>query len=340
MTMRRIWIHGVLVIGLAIITCSTVGAAFVDVAEFDGLILGPIDDQNGWFADDLSSEVALDPADLGNQVLSIPTSSTFLFHTAIIPEGEARMLFFRFRYEDQLSVSFGMSESVFPDQFGNFEPELSLTSSNDNLRINDDGTYDDLTELEPGQWYNCWLYIDNGADVTSVWLHECSNEPAAAADQLMIDGRTEFPFRQGTANDLRNIFIKTGGGDGVAGPLLLDDIALTNIDALDLSNPIAPVSHAAMQTSQLQLLGAVPNPFNPSTRLSFEIVSSGHTRLKVFDAAGRLVKTLVDEHRDTGRHEVIWDGRDGAGRMSSAGVYLYRLEAAGLFETKRMTLVK
>ena len=231
------------VVGIAAVVSAGTGLAFVDVAEFDGLVLGPIAGQNGWFAADLSSEVVLDPADFDNQVLSVLTASTFLFHTTVIPEGEARTLFLRFRYEDQLNVSFGVSESTFPDQFGNFEPELSLTSTNDNLRVNDGGTYSDLTELEPGEWYNCWLYIDNGADVTSVWLHDREGEAATAADQLEIDGRTEFPFRQGTINDLRNIFIKTGGGDGVAGPLLMDDIALKNSDVLDLSYPTETASH-------------------------------------------------------------------------------------------------
>jgi flagellar hook assembly protein FlgD len=66
----------------------------------------------------------------------------------------------------------------------------------------------------------------------------------------------------------------------------------------------------------------------------------GYTRLKVYDAAGHLVVTLVDEYREAGGHQVIWDGRDHAGRMSSAGVYLYRLEAGSFSETKRMVLIK
>ncbi len=88
------------------------------------------------------------------------------------------------------------------------------------------------------------------------------------------------------------------------------------------------------------LLGAVPNPFNPSTKLSFDIAAAGHVRLKVYDPAGRLITILVDGHREAGSHDVIWYGQDEKGRMSSAGVYLYRLEVGNYFETKRMTLVK
>ncbi len=88
------------------------------------------------------------------------------------------------------------------------------------------------------------------------------------------------------------------------------------------------------------LLGAVPNPFNPSTKLAFEMASAGHARLRVYDAAGRLVVTLVDEHRSEGQHQVIWNGRDESGRMASTGVYLYRFDTGHFVETKRMTLVK
>jgi flagellar hook assembly protein FlgD len=68
--------------------------------------------------------------------------------------------------------------------------------------------------------------------------------------------------------------------------------------------------------------------------------AAGHASLKVYDTAGRLVTTLVDGHRGTGGHDVIWDGRDHDGRMSAAGVYLYRLETAHDVETMRMVLVK
>jgi len=120
------------------------------------------------------------------------------------------------------------------------------------------------------------------------------------------------------------------------------------ITAVDLagneSGAGSPVSVSGVNDdavpSRNALLGAIPNPFNPHTMLSFEMASVGHARLKVYDAAGRLVVVLVDESRGVGRHEVTWDGRDNAGRMSAAGVYLYRLELGGFSETKRMVLVK
>ncbi|MCK5502138.1 MAG: T9SS type A sorting domain-containing protein, partial [Tritonibacter mobilis] len=81
-------------------------------------------------------------------------------------------------------------------------------------------------------------------------------------------------------------------------------------------------------------------PFNPTTRLDFEITRSGPVSLKVYDAAGRLVTTLVDESLSAGPHHVIWDGRDSSGRLAAAGIYLYRLETGNFSSTRRMTLIK
>ena len=88
------------------------------------------------------------------------------------------------------------------------------------------------------------------------------------------------------------------------------------------------------------LAEAVPNPFNPSTLLEFEIDRRGPVTLRIYDAAGRLVTTLVDEALPAGLHQATWDGRDATGRAMAAGVYLYRLETAGFSTTRRMTLVK
>ncbi len=88
------------------------------------------------------------------------------------------------------------------------------------------------------------------------------------------------------------------------------------------------------------LAEAVPNPFNPTTLLEFEIVQPGPATLRIYDAAGHLVTTLVDEVLPAGLHQATWNGRDFSGRTMAAGVYLYRLETANFSTTRRMTLVK
>jgi hypothetical protein len=96
----------------------------------------------------------------------------------------------------------------------------------------------------------------------------------------------------------------------------------------------------AFSSSGTLLSDALPNPFDACTVLAFAVPTPGRVRLKVYDAAGRLVVTLVDEHRSAGRHEAVWDGKGADGRMSSPGIYLYRLETGTYSETKTMVLLK
>lgn len=83
-----------------------------------------------------------------------------------------------------------------------------------------------------------------------------------------------------------------------------------------------------------------PNPFNPMTTLRFDLPAATRIKLAIFDARGRLVRTLVEGMTEAGRHEAVWDGRDGAGRSLGSGGYFARLEGGGKVETVRMGLVR
>jgi hypothetical protein len=83
-----------------------------------------------------------------------------------------------------------------------------------------------------------------------------------------------------------------------------------------------------------------PNPFNPVTLINFELASNELVSLKVYDASGKLVRTLVNEVRNAGVHNEEWDGRDNTGALVSSGVYFYRMTAGTFKQTKRMVLLK
>ncbi len=83
-----------------------------------------------------------------------------------------------------------------------------------------------------------------------------------------------------------------------------------------------------------------PNPFNPSTTISFSLRDRGIVSLAVYDVAGRLVRVLIDDVMEAGPRDVTWDGRDNAGRVVASGVYFYRLEAGNFTETKKMVLLR
>jgi hypothetical protein len=84
----------------------------------------------------------------------------------------------------------------------------------------------------------------------------------------------------------------------------------------------------------------VPNPFNPHTEIGFEAPSGGgRATLRIFDVSGRAVRTLTSEAR-FGANTIVWDGTDDGGRAQASGVYLYRLEAPGFSDVRRMVLLR
>jgi predicted outer membrane repeat protein len=83
-----------------------------------------------------------------------------------------------------------------------------------------------------------------------------------------------------------------------------------------------------------------PNPFNPTTTISFILPERTMATLAIYDVGGRLVRMLVDEARDNGLNQATWDGKDAHGNPVSSGVYFYRLTAGSQNLTRKMTLLK
>jgi hypothetical protein len=83
-----------------------------------------------------------------------------------------------------------------------------------------------------------------------------------------------------------------------------------------------------------------PNPFNPSTQIVYQLAGNERVTLVVYDVSGKLVRTLVDQLQPTGAYSVTWDGRDNSGRLSSTGVYFYKLTTGKFTQTRRMVLLK
>lgn len=88
------------------------------------------------------------------------------------------------------------------------------------------------------------------------------------------------------------------------------------------------------------VLRAYPNPFNPSTTVSFSVPTSGNVSLRVFDPHGALVRTLATGRYDAGIHTASWDGLDGAGNPSASGVYFCRLTASSHEASLKLVLIK
>ena len=83
-----------------------------------------------------------------------------------------------------------------------------------------------------------------------------------------------------------------------------------------------------------------PNPFNSSTMISYEIAESAPVRLDIFDLTGQKVRTLVNFVQQPGNYQIMWNGRDTAGRELATGMYLYRLQAGTEVLREKMTLIR
>jgi FlgD Ig-like domain len=87
-------------------------------------------------------------------------------------------------------------------------------------------------------------------------------------------------------------------------------------------------------------LDAVPNPFNPSTMLHYDLPRAGKVRLDIYDVRGARVRTLVKEEQGVGSHRVRWTGIDDRGNAVASGVYLLRLEHPDGVRTQKVALVE
>jgi len=76
------------------------------------------------------------------------------------------------------------------------------------------------------------------------------------------------------------------------------------------------------------------------TKISYSLPEAQDVRLVVYGVDGRLVATLVNETRGAGLHEVIWTGRDDAGKSVASGMYFYRIDAGPYSQVHKMTLMK
>jgi len=83
-----------------------------------------------------------------------------------------------------------------------------------------------------------------------------------------------------------------------------------------------------------------PNPFNPETRIRFEVASTGYTSLDIYDIRGEHIAQLVSGDIAAGAHQVQWSAHDFAGNDMPAGIYIYTLRSGSQSQSKRMMLMK
>jgi hypothetical protein len=130
-----------------------------------------------------------------------------------------------------------------------------------------------------------------------------------------------------------------------SGGLIADHYKITAVDFAGNESPPSSPGQISGVPSNLPTTFRLgqnrPNPFNPSTTITFDLPTSMRVDLRIYDVSGRLVRSLINgETMTAGNRDAVWNGRDDGGRIVATGVYFYRLTAGEYGETKRMMLVK
>lgn len=129
-------------------------------------------------------------------------------------------------------------------------------------------------------------------------------------------------------------------GTPSAGDFQVSESVLVGVDgALDLLSRFE-IGDLKPLPDEYTLHQNMPNPFNPSTTIGYQLPEAGMVRLAIYNLLGQEVRTLVDERKDAGSFTAAWDGADALGRRVASGVYLYRIQAGGFSASKRMLLLK
>ncbi len=170
--------------------------------------------------------------------------------------------------------------------------------------------------------------------------------PDATAGDLIYTLSVVFP--DSSNHDLEYKYVVNGGFEGLTLPnrtLYIDDSfdAQGNPQILpldDIHHTIPTGTGDAPPAGRGVQVRAEPNPFNPRTTVHFELPLSGKVRVDIFDARGRLVRTLEDGELQAGSYARTWDGRAEDGQSVGSGVYFARVLTQGSAAATKLTLVK
>ena len=105
-----------------------------------------------------------------------------------------------------------------------------------------------------------------------------------------------------------------------------------------LHNPETASAEPALP-KKFALHANYPNPFNPTTRIAYDLPEASTVRLEIFNVLGQRAALLLDERREAGRHIIVWDGRITSGAKAAAGLYFCRMTAGEFARTIKMTLL-
>ncbi len=120
----------------------------------------------------------------------------------------------------------------------------------------------------------------------------------------------------------------------------VDNKTFEGTDIITIKGGEPGKTEEAIAQSKFSLSQNYPNPFNPQTTIEYSLAEGCHVMLKIYNIAGQLVKTLINEYQQAGSYTIIWYGDNDAGEDVARGLYFYQLQAGDFVSTKKMVVLK
>ena len=123
---------------------------------------------------------------------------------------------------------------------------------------------------------------------------------------------------------------------------IVDDINYSNqfySSLFDCISASTLKSENEINPSVFRLYQNHPNPFNPTTKIRYQLAKNSHVKIAVYNTMGKIVKTLANEYQTAGFRTVKWDGKNNNKQKVSTGLYFYSIQSGEFSSTKKMILL-
>lgn len=179
--------------------------------------------------------------------------------------------------------------------------------------------------FEMDVYYSYKLYLNEGDMKLKVWKGSLEEEP----NEWLLEGVDPNPRVSGHST----IF-------AIMGQQVGDEIYIDNVTMRQVGVSAVREQHSAYQNMDFTLQQNFPNPFNPSTEITYFVEKAGAVTLDIYSQHGKLVRQLVSGQRQPGRYRVDWNGTDAAGILQPSGIYYARLCCNERSHIIKMTFLK
>ena len=188
----------------------------------------------------------------------------------------------------------------------------------------------DTGELE---FVSARLSEDVSSPLADVFFWSGTKDGAVLVDAMVLGTGVTI----GGCGDVAVLTFRVAG-EGYA--LEIESARIRDVDNGELDAKLGDLESGDDTPLVFRLAQNAPNPFNPKTTVAYHVPSESDVTIRVYDVSGRVVRTLVDGVVDPGRHEVVWDGRNDAGKSVGSGIYFCTMEAPDFRQSRKMALLK